>query len=276
MWRRGDFRRTPIERIDGVCFAIQGGIAWENHYHWLVDNIPKLYALHHPRIRALGPVTLLLAGVVRDDIRNLVAGLLPADATIKAIDADTRVVPSCCVLAPPVTGDCSGYWPAEVVSWFRSRVVDIYQLDPSASCDQRIFISRQTTSTRRILNERRLLDALQDRGVAPHDLADYSMRDQAALFHRAEWVIGAHGAGFANLVFAREARVLEIFNQRTLDHYRLLCAGFGLDYGNLVLNNGLDKAASVTVPLDRFLASVRELDIHPPPFRKVMVTPRSS
>ena len=87
--------------------------------------------------------------------------------------------------------------------------------------------------------------------VAPGTL---SLGDQAALFMGAEAIVGPHGAGLANLLFApRHARVLEILPANMLrEHYFLLAMARGLTY-----------RASIGGPagfLDRFTAYPTEVE----------------
>lgn len=260
MWCRGDFRLGSVQRVDGPCVSIQGGPGWANYYHWIVDNLPKIYALHHPRVRAWGSITVCVAGAIGPDLRQLIDALLPEDATIREFDSRTRVIAPAVIIVPPLAGNCAGYWPAECVTWFRERVAKIYALDPAASRNQRIFISRKLAAIRQISNEPDVLEALRPLGVEAHQMERYPMREQAALFHQAEWVIAPHGAGLTNLVFAQpQTSVLEVFNQRTLDHYRLLCAAFDHDYRNFIIGNGLGKDVAASFPVDRLTKTVSEM-----------------
>ena len=59
--------------------------------------------------------------------------------------------------------------------------------------------------------------------LVKHDFSIYSLEkmsffDQVSLFKNAKSIIGAHGAGLANIIFSSNANVLEIFG-KTPDHY---------------------------------------------------------
>jgi len=73
----------------------------------------------------------------------------------------------------------------------------------------RIFIARR--GPRSIVNEREVLRALQPLGFRSFRLETLSLAEQVALFHRAECVVGPHGAGLTNLLFCRSGTpVIEI------------------------------------------------------------------
>ena len=77
---------------------------------------------------------------------------------------------------------------------------------------KRIFVSRSKTRMRRILNESDLWGDLEKRGFNVVYLEELSLIDQIIIFSNAEVIVGAHGAGFTNLMFsAQGAKFLEIF-----------------------------------------------------------------
>ena len=68
---------------------------------------------------------------------------------------------------------------------------------------RRLFVSRTGATHRRLLNEAEAAAALE--GVAQVELVTtdgMSLADEIALFREAELVVGGHGAGLSNLVFA--------------------------------------------------------------------------
>lgn len=74
---------------------------------------------------------------------------------------------------------------------------------------KRIYIRRQ--STRRVLNEDRFLPQLLDLGFIVFDERPRTLEEQMEFFHGAEIIIGAHGAGQANMLWSNpDVRMLEI------------------------------------------------------------------
>jgi capsular polysaccharide biosynthesis protein len=88
----------------------------------------------------------------------------------------------------------------------------------------KIYISRSRAKTRRIINEVNLEKILKDYQIKTIHLEDLGLMEQCGLFANADFVIAPHGAGLANLVFARKGtRVIELFSENHLEacFYRL-------------------------------------------------------
>jgi capsular polysaccharide biosynthesis protein len=93
------------------------------------------------------------------------------------------------------------------------------------------LISRAGAANRRILNEADLLQALSPLGFERYRLEALPIEEQIALFQDAECVVAPHGAGLANLVFAPETAVVELFAaDYIVPHYYLLCKAVGASY----------------------------------------------
>ena len=76
---------------------------------------------------------------------------------------------------------------------------------------RRIYISRGKARLRRLLNEAELESALTQAGFEIVDTATMSFSEQVAMFQGAEFIIGPHGAGLANMLFCSPgAKVIEI------------------------------------------------------------------
>ncbi len=76
---------------------------------------------------------------------------------------------------------------------------------------KRVYISRADIGTRVILNENEIIDRLKKLGFEKVILSDLKIFDQIELFLNTEFVIGAHGAGFSNLIFVNNCSIIEIF-----------------------------------------------------------------
>lgn len=73
------------------------------------------------------------------------------------------------------------------------------------------YISRRDSSRRSMTGEPEFEKALADRGITSVVLSTLSLLDKVRLFRNAELVVGAHGAGFSHLLFAKPGlRIIEI------------------------------------------------------------------
>lgn len=76
----------------------------------------------------------------------------------------------------------------------------------------RILVSRSDSSRRRLIGEDELMRELKPLGFVRICPSDYAFADQVKLFSSARIIVGAHGAGMTNLVFAPPGTsVLEVF-----------------------------------------------------------------
>lgn len=75
-----------------------------------------------------------------------------------------------------------------------------------------LYISRNESSMRRILNENDLLPGLRDMGFRIVSPGTLSMPEQIEAFRNARIVLAAHGAGLTNIIFCRpNSTLVEIF-----------------------------------------------------------------
>lgn len=84
-------------------------------------------------------------------------------------------------------------------------------LQPTTSPQKRIYISRGKASARNCINEGDVCELLESYGFITVELEDFKFQDQISLFQNASIVVGAHGSGLANLIFAsNQTNVIEI------------------------------------------------------------------
>ena len=99
---------------------------------------------------------------------------------------------------------------------------------------------RRKSGHRLLAGEEELIRRLLELKFAVVDLAELDFMDQAALFFRAEIVIGAAGAGWANLIFSPEGtRVLSLIgiDAAPWDMHEVIARDFGLNYQQLILDH---------------------------------------
>jgi capsular polysaccharide biosynthesis protein len=76
----------------------------------------------------------------------------------------------------------------------------------------RIYLSRRSYPRRILHNESEIEDTLRSIGFSIIDPADYSYKEQVAIFRKARTIVSPHGAGLTNLLFCEPGtRVLELF-----------------------------------------------------------------
>ena len=104
---------------------------------------------------------------------------------------------------------------------------------------KKIYIDRSDSTSnvkhlRSIQNEEDVKKYLSSEGFKIIRLSDYSFQDQVSIFNKADIIIGLHGAGFANTVFARpNTKIIEL---KIKSHP-------GKEIENLALSNNLSYKA---------------------------------
>jgi hypothetical protein len=116
------------------------------------------------------------------------------------------------------------------LKWVRDRAVKNLP-DEEAQFGDRIFISRSDADRRRVLNRDEVNEVLERNNFEIHVPGELSFPDQVRLFNSAEVIVGPHGAGLMNGVFAENATLVEfVLNEETNIHHFVLANLLGLDY----------------------------------------------
>ena len=105
--------------------------------------------------------------------------------------------------------------PQWIIDWLKSEFTKDLNLSDN-NFPKKIYIDRGDASPnisklRLIVNEKDVKDKLLENNYKVINLSDFSIIDQIKLFYNAKQMVGLHGAGFANVMFANpELRVLEL------------------------------------------------------------------
>ena len=98
---------------------------------------------------------------------------------------------------------------------------------------KRIYISREDSIYRRILNEKEVMKHLELYGFQKISLTNIPLLEQFALFKNAEIIITVHGAALTNIIFCNQnTRVIEINSDflSTKLHFEDIANCFGFRY----------------------------------------------
>ncbi len=233
---RGEALGAAVLDEDRVSEAILIGDS-ANYYHWLIDELPNAAALS-----ALDPELPILCGWHLVDYHNDAMARLGVETSrlLRVEPMARRRVDKLWVLharqadldMAALSGGISPSITTARADWLRSKFF------PKASSNvrRRLFISRARAVVRRLENEAEIVDMLSHFGFEMIQLEGMSLQGQIDLFAQAEFVIGPHGAGFANMIFAPvDCILLELMPPGALPTYfSALCAVRGQVYSVLV------------------------------------------
>jgi capsular polysaccharide biosynthesis protein len=245
------FKLVPAKVIKGLTTVLAASGS-NVYYHWMFDIIPrirllkesgKFYDIEHFVInytqQEFQQQTMERAEV---DLSKIIAA---GDHWNFHLKAEELIVPSL-----PSNNDSPSY---EACLYLRS----LYKEELSTGGTKKIYIKR--LQGRYIVNEDELLKILQPLGFEIINAELLTVAQQAAIFSKAEIVIGAHGAGLTNLVFCNPGtRVIDIFSPKWINTcYWILSNHLNLRYAYLVgeslKEKGMtDKGSNILVDIPKF------------------------
>lgn len=221
-------------KLEGPHILLGGA---ENYYHWWIDFLPRAGVIaefpelaHLPIIvlKTLNKNQLKALQKVGIDLDRLV--MVPKHHTLLC---DEIILPH--LLGRPMHENDQPDWMKPmvndwVVNWVRDQFADWRK--PKPHDPRRIFISREGTRFRRCINEAEVYAIAQKHGFTTLKNEDMTFADQVSLYAGVDMVMGAHGAGFTNMLFAPEsATAIEMFpKHRSPPFYRELCGQLNQRY----------------------------------------------
>jgi len=202
-------KTTPTE------FDIDIGIPvlpyWRNYYHWTMECLPKLQWLEHRYCQGKKSPKVLVPSNLSSWMEESLA--LLDIKNIYRCDADIYTVEELLVpkSPPPSRADCQ---------WIRKQM--LARVDKREQTGKRIYISRENANRRRVKNRATVGNILADFGFQSYVLEEMSVKRQVDLFTQAEAIVGPHGAGLTNMIYAPDPVVIELFGeQKKTSYYRL-------------------------------------------------------
>ncbi|MCC7338083.1 MAG: glycosyltransferase family 61 protein [Pirellulaceae bacterium] len=234
-------------RVAGRVLVLNKGAA-HNYYHWITEVLPRLELARRAGwteadyyvvdcYKPFQRQTLQSLGIPREKVIEPHNGLL--------IEADELIVPS---LATALARSRTGEMLREAFG---------VPSPPQVGGTRRIFVSRKNARTRRIANETQIEEVLTPLGFEFHCLEQYTLAKQIQLFGEAEMIVGGHGAGLTNMLYAQAGtRVIELAPSNYIRKcYAMLSEELGHPY-SLVEAHRSRRSRNLHVPCDDLLAAV--------------------
>jgi capsular polysaccharide biosynthesis protein len=217
---------------EDVLFA--AGPRMAGYWHWWIDALPRLW-LADQNLDEAGELPLPLPPKRKRFHRESMK-LLGLAGRVRELEPGLTRFASVTFTEGIIGGGSRR--PASALSayaaWLRARL----GLDgEGAHPGRRLYVTRSDAKTRRIVNEDDLDPILRGRGFERIECAALTLAEQIEAFSTAEIVIGPHGAGLTNLLFApRASGLVEIFGagaELDISNYRALASHLGIPYARL-------------------------------------------
>jgi len=234
-----------------------------NYYHWLFDVLPRIHLLERWR-------TVIERYAVPDrlDAAQLESLQLLGIGEDKLLRLQQQSRYRCQNLYAPSLPGSEGCSPPWVARFLRESFLP--QAAATPDCGPFVYIMRGRDTARPVLNEPELIAKIERLGFRAILPEQKSFLDQVAMFRSARLIVAAHGAGLANLIFATNCAVLEIFSA---DYPRADCyftlarqAGHAYDYWLDPEKAGSTKPwGGITVDLPAIVRKIEALMMLPSP-----------
>jgi capsular polysaccharide biosynthesis protein len=215
--------------IDLGFYLIRSG----SYFHWVTEFLPNLRALkNYEETTGRSPTILIERNPPNWVLEYLqIAGY---EDQVMPLPSQTTSVNEL-ILPPRRIRIGDDYNPcSKDLTWVR----DYFTTQaPTQEPDfaNKIYISRDDADSRRVVNEKELIKELNTRGFESVILSELSIPEQINLFQEANYVVGAHGAGFTNIIFSNDTSIYELFPNNGIKHfYYCLANQLGFDYNYLV------------------------------------------
>lgn len=221
-------RINPLKKkaklTDCVIFDYSVG---KNYFHFFVDVLPKVFLL---KSKGLAQKEVLISKQLFN--KPYFQSVINNSSIFNGISL--RVV------------DCNTFIESEGLYYLRPMPFEfkylkmmresLMHLGDGMNGFKRIFIDRTRESGRFIANKKEVSKVLLKYSfttVYPHE---HDLREQVGIFSQAEIIVGIHGAGLTNLLWANNnAKVLEILpSNRRANHYTKLASELGLSHQQIV------------------------------------------
>lgn len=220
---------TPTAVIEEPCILI-GTDGGTNYSHWVSRNVLKFALLE------MGDIPVSLPLLINADPRSYQLEYIDLLGIPRSRLLPVRrggLIQCREIVVPTLLRNHSKMRIG--IEWLRTRLAQF--IEPAQNACDLLFISRKDSRRRMLLNEEEIEAALAQLGFTTVVLSEMSVTEQIRSFSRARVIVGAHGAGLTNLMFAPpQAAVVEITNARIhhMNDVRFISAQMGQRYTEVV------------------------------------------
>ena len=192
------------------------------YYHWVVECLTRLFELDfdEKKYPILLPVKFKNLSYVQQSLHLLGFSVRYYD-TKKPYYVTKLILPS-------ITARGMSF---SIESLSFQKNVFTNSLVPKNVPFRKIYITRENSNSRKVLNEHEFVDFFKRYDIEVFNLENLSFIEQVKIFSETTLLIGPHGAGLANMMYLpKESIVLEIKNK--YDDYWNMFYGMASDLGH--------------------------------------------
>ena len=218
-------KRRRVRLPDQEEYLMPFDVWSSGYFHWMLDCLPRIHIL---RERARNSVLLLPEAYAGFHLKSLA---LYEFKSIFQIPANSYVhVPN---LLMPTRIAPTGNYNETVIKNIRETYRQHYRSTSIVNHGERVYISREKATRRKIVNEPEVVSLLKDHGFTIVNFEDWSFDQQVAIAAQIKVLVSIHGAGLTNMLFMNEnASVMELRRSGDTTNlcYFSLASALGLRY----------------------------------------------
>ena len=227
------------KKINGkVLSTLTGGGGNNNYWHWLFDVLPRIFL--YEKFYALKNLDKILVPNLKERFQIETLSDLGINNK-RIINANyyrhIKVKELYATSHPNISNlERVPYW---IIASLRERFI---KKKNQTNKFDKIYIDRGDSKSnvknfRKIINEKEIINFLISKGFNILKLSEFSFLEQVSIFNNAKYIIGLHGAGFANSVFCKEnTNILEVKPKKAGNIIKNLSVDNNLRYSSIDLN----------------------------------------
>jgi capsular polysaccharide biosynthesis protein len=200
-WIFNQIKLSKCTELDGKAFML-GGRA--NYWHLLSEELPSLYRLKKNGFK-INDFDHLIIHESKYNFQNEIYDLFEIPK-IKFVElkSNQHVQAKQLFFFSPI------YQPdIDALTWTRDYLLKFAKEEPQSK--KRLFICRESSNSKRIVDNKEINELLIKYDFEILKPENYTVKEQIELFKNSSFVIGAHGAALANLMFCKpKTNVIEI------------------------------------------------------------------
>ncbi len=239
---------NKVRHIDGKCVVAHHAY-YQNYFHFLLEIMPRLFVLKEEASQLKLIINQTLPKFAQEYIALFGFKEIIYLKDEEIAKAEDLVFATYLNRGLAYNEDVM----RAMADWLREKLIK-----PDSTSPERIFISRKHVRYRKTLNEEEVFAYLQQKGFVKFDMDAPGIRDQATFFKNAKYIVGSHGAGFSNMIFSNNCKlIIDIihehhpqdcfYNLASIFHanyYYFQCKGTG--------NNDFKNNDDIVVDMDAF------------------------
>lgn len=267
---------TPrkLKKIEGVVASLlTGGGGNNNYWHWLYDVLPRLKLCE--KIKKMEEIDYFIFPSTKKRFQietlnqlNINKNKILSSEKFRHLKADQLIVTDHPYVFTRDSHKSAQNIPDWIINWLKEKFLS--NLKPlKKSYPKKIFIDRTDPKSdnlkiRSIINQDEIKNFLLKENFIFVRLHDLSFIDQIHYFNNADYIIGLHGGGFANISFCKAGtKVIELRMEKAGPVIENLARKNNLKFDSIITkldNTNYDKQSGhIEIPINTLKEKVKNV-----------------